>query len=63
MGVDYTSQPAHRIEGNRACNLSAISWIKITLKFNFHQYCQMTTELNRLVEAMTAHQSDGAGVR
>lgn len=26
MGVDYTSHA--RIEGNRACNLSAISWTK-----------------------------------
>lgn len=31
---------------------------KITLKFNFHsQYCQPTTELNRLREAMTAHRA------
>ncbi|EJU1839677.1 phage tail protein [Salmonella enterica subsp. enterica serovar Newport] len=56
MGVDYTSHA--RIEGKPGVQFIGDKLDKITLKFNFHsQYCQPTTELNRLREAMTAHQA------
>ncbi|EBX1663060.1 hypothetical protein DQ936_18190 [Salmonella enterica subsp. enterica serovar Oslo] len=56
MGVDYTSHA--RIEGKPGVQFIGDKLDKITLKFNFHsQYCQPTTELNRLREAMSAHQA------
>ncbi|MBJ3565940.1 phage tail protein, partial [Salmonella enterica subsp. enterica serovar Weltevreden] len=56
MGVDYTSHA--RIEGKPGVQFIGDKLDKITLKFNFHsQYCQPATELNRLREAMTAHQA------
>ncbi len=56
MGVDYTSHA--RIEGKPGVQFIGDKLDKITLKFNFHsQYCQPTTELNRLREAMTAHRA------
>lgn len=56
MGVDYVSHA--RIEGKPGVQFIGDKLDKITLKFSFHsQFCQPTTELNRLREAMTAHQA------
>ncbi|HCC0890467.1 TPA: phage tail protein [Salmonella enterica] len=56
MGVDYASHA--RIEGKPGVQFIGDKLDNITLKFIFHsQYCQPTTELNRLREAMTAHQA------
>lgn len=56
MGVDYASHA--RIEGKPGMQFIGDKLDKITLKFSFHsQFCQPTAELNRLREAMTAHQA------
>ncbi|EDX9486211.1 chemotaxis protein [Salmonella enterica] len=56
MGVDYASHA--RIEGKPGVQFIGDKLDKITLQFSFHsQFCQPTTALNRLQEAMTAHQA------
>lgn len=56
MGVDYASHA--RIEGKPGVQFIGDKLEKITLQFSFHsQFCQPTTELNRLRDAMTAHQA------
>lgn len=56
MGVDYASHA--RIEGKPGVQFIGDKLDKITLQFSFHsQYCQPTAEMNRLREAMTAHQA------
>lgn len=56
MGVDYASHA--RIEGKPGVQFIGDKLDKITLQFSFHsQFCQPTTALNRLREAMTTHQA------
>lgn len=56
MGVDYASHA--RIEGKPGVQFIGDKLDKITLQFSFHsQFCQPTRELNRLRDAMTAHQA------
>ncbi|EAZ9183235.1 chemotaxis protein [Salmonella enterica subsp. salamae] len=56
MGVDYASHA--RIEGKPGVQFIGDKLDKITLQFSFHsQFCQPATALNRLREAMTAHQA------
>lgn len=56
LGVDYASHA--RIEGKPGVQFIGDKLEKITLQFNFHsQFCQPSTEFNRLRTAMTAHQA------
>ncbi|ELV2844216.1 phage tail protein [Enterobacter cloacae] len=56
LGVDYASHA--RIEGKPGVQFIGDKLEKITLQFSFHsQFCQPSTEFNRLRTAMTAHQA------
>ncbi|HGD3424776.1 TPA: phage tail protein [Enterobacter hormaechei] len=56
MGVDYASHA--RIEGKPGVQFIGDKLDKITLQFTFHsQYCQPSTEYNRLRTAMTTYQA------
>lgn len=56
MGVDYASHA--RIEGKPGVQFIGDKLDKITLQYSFHsQFCQPSTEFNRLRSAMTAHQA------
>lgn len=56
MGVDYASHA--RIEGKPGVQFIGDKLDTLSLEFTFHsQYCQPVTELNRLRDAMQAHQA------
>ncbi|WP_312734458.1 phage tail protein, partial [Escherichia coli] len=56
MGVDYATHA--RIEGKPGVQFIGDKLDMLALEFSLHsQFCQPTTELNRLREAMLAHKA------